>query len=102
MIAIEVHDMKTRLQENFYEFGTVPLTDATKLPLDLYFDMIETDYQYRNDARTVKVLTIAGREEITLFDDTRKKQSVSAIDAVLLLCKLKNEAKILTFSSAHV
>ena len=43
-----------------------------------------------------------GQEEITLFDESKRKMTVSSIDLLMLLLKYSNESKIMTFASPHL
>ena len=100
--AIIVTEMKNYLINNFSELSLTPLSDASKIPLDLFYDIIESDYMYKMEQKNIQIQSNLGNEEIVLFDESKRKYNISSIDLLMLLLKLNNESKIMSFCSPHL
>ncbi|EAR94374.2 hypothetical protein TTHERM_00049190 (macronuclear) [Tetrahymena thermophila SB210] len=94
--SIKVSDLKFKLKEFFTEEAKQPLTSVEKLPLDIYFDVIESDYLYKKDYNMV------ANEGVVLFDETKKKSTVNTVDLLMQLVKLQREAQIFTFNNPYI
>lgn len=55
------------LKEFFTEEAKSPLTNVEKLPLDIYFDIIESDYLFKKD------YSLSAADGVVLFDESKKK-----------------------------
>ena len=51
--AIIVTEMKNYLINNFSELSLTPLSDVSKIPLDLFYDIIESDYMYKMEQKNI-------------------------------------------------
>jgi len=67
-LAIKASELKNEFRSNFSEIALTPITDATKLSIDLFYDIIEADFQYKEESKNYVITT---KETITLFDETK-------------------------------
>ncbi|EGR29457.1 hypothetical protein IMG5_155340 [Ichthyophthirius multifiliis] len=88
--AIQITKCKQNLKENFPEDAKNQLQNIQNLPLDIYFDIIESDYIYKKNYNPI------------LFDESKRKFGVNSIDLLLYINKLNNEAQFFTFSSMYL
>lgn len=84
------------LKEFFTEEAKSPLTNVEKLPLDIYFDIIESDYLFKKD------YSLNAADGVVLFDESKKKQSVNCVDLLMQLIKLARDSQIFTFTNPHL
>lgn len=71
--AIIVTEMKNYLINNFSDLSLTPLSDVSKIPLDLFYDIIESDYMYKMEQKNIQIQSNLGNEEIVLFDESKRK-----------------------------
>lgn len=45
--AMTITDNKNELLQNYTTIGQAPLADLSKLQLDIFYDIVESDYNYK-------------------------------------------------------
>jgi hypothetical protein len=81
--AIELVKARVELQDNFAAVGIASLLDVSKLPVDIFTEILEQDYIFKKNYPT---------QPAVLFDELKRKTGVNTIDVLMFLQKAWREA----------